>query len=257
MANELKAFLNNIIQSATRRPDTITLKAWGKERVFSCYDLYDDTFIFEDGIWDRIENKDSVVLVPKSALIINPDKRARRVFGNIMTVSTGNHAVTTLPLLAGKFWDFSEAPEASRSDILRLHMVCCNCVGETFEISQREVSTPNVVEMDDWLQALGCPMRRIVLIDRVNGTLEYYSRRGQEWRIKPLAWTLEEMDAALRGSICRMHSCIRYYHNVKGVHFLSFSNLVEWEQRSIRTSGDSATDWKSSAEPARKRLPPT
>ena len=54
MANELKAFLNNIIQSATRRPDTITLKAWGKERVFSCYDLYDDTFIFEDGIWDRI-----------------------------------------------------------------------------------------------------------------------------------------------------------------------------------------------------------
>ena len=228
MANELKAFLNNIIQSATRRPDTITLKAWGKERVFSCYDLYDDTFIFEDGIWDRIENKDSVVLVPKSALIINPDKRARRVFGNIMTVSTGNHAVTTLPLLAGKFWDFSEAPEASRSDILRLHMVCCNCVGETFEISQREVSTPNVVEMDDWLQALGCPMRRIVLIDRVNGTLEYYSRRGQEWRIKPLAWTLEEMDAALRGSICRMHSCIRYYHNVKGVHFLSFSNFVEW-----------------------------
>ncbi len=228
MANELKTFLKNILRSATRKPENVKLTAWGKERVFSCFDLYDDTFIFEDGIWDRIENKDSVVLVPKSAISVNTDKRARRVFGNIMTVSSGNHAVTTLPILAGKFWDIPAVPEANQGDILRTRMVCCNFVGETFEISQREVSTPNVVEMDDWLQALGCPMRRIVLIDRVNETLEYYSRRGQEWRIKPLAWTLEEMDTALRGSICRMHSVIRYYHNVKGVHFLSYTNFMEW-----------------------------
>ncbi len=228
MANELKSFLNNIIRSATRKPENVKLTAWGKERVFSRFDLYDDTFIFEDGIWDHIENKDSVVLVPKSALSINPDKRARRIFGNIMTVSSGNHAVTTMPLLAGKFWDMPAVPEANQADILRQRMVCCNFVGETFEISQREVSTPNVVEMDDWLQALGCPMRRIVLIDRVNETLEYYGRRGQEWRIKPLAWTLEEMDAALRGSMCRMHSVIRYYHNVKGVHFLTYANFMEW-----------------------------
>ncbi len=213
------------------------MTAWGKTRVFSRYDLYDDTFILEDGIWDRIENKDSVVLVPKSALCINPDKRARRIFGNIMTVSSGNHAVTTLPLLAGKFWDFSPVSDDYRADVLRLRMVCANCVGETFEISQREVNTPHVVEMDDWLQALGCPMRRIVLIDRVDETLEYYSRRGQEWRIKPLAWTLEEMQAALRGSICRMHSCIRYYHNVKGVHFLSYANFLEWG-RMIRKNPD-------------------
>lgn len=237
MASELNSFLNRIVVSATRRPDVIKLSAWGKERVFSCYDLYDDTFIFEDGIWNHIENKDSVVLVPKSALITNPDKRARRVFGNIMTVSSGNHAVTTIPLLSGKFWDFAPVPEEAQAETLTRRMVCANCVGETFEISQREVSTPNVVEMDDWLQALGCPMRRIVLIDRVNSTLEYYSRRGQEWRIKPLAWTLEEMDAALRGSICRMHSCIKYYHNVKGVHFLSLSNFLAWGSK-IRTAFD-------------------
>ncbi len=228
MANELKSFLKNILRSATRKPENVKLTAWGKERTFSCFDLYDDTFILEDGIWDHIENKDSVVLVPKSTLAVNPDKRARRVFGNIMTVSSGNHAVTTLPILAGKFWDIPAVPEENQADILQTRMVCCNFVGETFEISQREVSTPNVVEMDDWLQALGCPMRRIVLIDRVNETLEYYSKRGQEWRIKPLAWTLEEMDAALRGSICRMHSVIRYYHNVKGVHFLSYTNFMEW-----------------------------
>jgi len=229
----LKAFLNNIVTSATRHPETITLTAWGKERVFSRYDLYDDTFIFEDGIWDRIENKDSVVLVPKSALCVNPDKRARRIFGNIMAMNSGNHAVTTLPLLAGKFWDFSPVPEEHRGKTLQTRMVCANCVGETFEISQREVPTRNVIEMDDWLQALGCPMRSIVLIDRVDETLEYYSRRGQKWRIKPLAWTFEEMEAALRGSISRMHSCIRYYHNVKGVHFLSYSNFLKWG-RTIR-----------------------
>lgn len=228
MANELKSFLTNIVHSAIRRPKTIKLTSWGVEREFSCYDLYDDTFIFEDGIWDRIENKDSVILVPKAALIANPDKRARRVFGNILAISSGNHAVTTIPLLSGKFWDIAGMPEERRSDTLRFSIVCVNCVNEIFEISQREVPTPNVVEMDDWLQALGCPMRHIILIDRVDETLEYYGRRGQEWRIRPLAWTHDEMEAAVRGSVSRMHSVIRYYHSVKGVHFLSYTNFVEW-----------------------------
>lgn len=228
MASELRVFLQTIIRSAKRRADTVTLTAWGKERTFAAYDLYDDTFIFEDGIWDHIENKDSVVFVSKAAL--RPDITVERdkPAGNIMTVSTGNHAVTTIPMLTGKFWDFAALPEEIQGDTLRGYMVCCNCVRDTFEISQREVPTKIVAEMDDWLQSLGCPMEDIVLIDRVSETLDYYSRRGQEWRIKPLAWTLDEMKAALRGSVSRMHSVIKYYHNVKGVHFLSHTNFVEF-----------------------------
>ena len=225
---KLQEKFEKILTFAIKRPKTIKLVAWGKEREFECYDFYDDTFIFEVGIWQNLQNKDSVVFIPKSALCGDTDQDGLRVFGNIMTISSGNHAVTTLPLLAGKFWDIPAPPEDERPRILSTRMVCANIVNETFEISQREVSTPNVVEMDDWLQALGCPMNRIVMIDRTDSTLEHYSRCGQEWRIKPLVWTRAEMDDAIRASLCRRHSLVRYYHNVKGAHFLTLPNLLEW-----------------------------
>ena len=229
MLKAIETFLKTqIIQEATRRPGTVKATAWGKERTFCCFDLYDDTFIFEEGIWDDVQNKDPVVLLQKTALRATEEVGRRRVLGNIMMISTGNHAITSLPLLSGAFWDFQPPAEDLRGDVMRLEMVCANCVGDTFELSQREVPTAGLVDMDEWLQGLGCPMSKIVVVDRVNETLEHYRRRGQEWRIKPLAWTLDEMENALRGSLCRMHSCIRYYHNVKGVHFLSLPNLLDW-----------------------------
>lgn len=232
MLKAIETFLQTrIIQDAQRRPGTVKATAWGKERTFCCYDLYDDTFIFEEGIWEDVQNKDPVVMLPKTALGTSEEPGRRRVFGNVMMLSTGNHATTALPLLSGQFWDLQPPPEALRPDVLRLQMVYANCVGDTFELSQREAPTAALLEMDDWLQGLGCAMSKIVVVDRVDETLEEYRCRGQEWRIKPLAWTLEEMESALRGSLCRMHSCIRYYHNVKGVHFLSLPNLLDWGAR--------------------------
>ena len=227
MAGEIRNFLRNVMTGATRHPETVTLSAWGKSRTFVRYDMFDDTFIFEDGIWDRLENRDSVVLISKAALCPSPDAATARVFGNVMTVSSGNHAVTSLPLVSGRFWGLSTVAPDRQSDVLAAKMVCANCVGDTFEISQRGTSTADVVEMDEWLQALGFPMRRIVLADRVDETLEFYSRRGQEWRIRPLAWTRDEMEAALRASVSRIHSPLRYYHNVKGVHFLTYRNFLQ------------------------------
>ena len=229
MNSPLANFISDIIRSepAVRDPQTVRLTAWGKEREFERYDYFDDTFILEVGILKHLQNRDPVIMTPKAALCETPPG-TRRVFGNIMTVATGNHAVTSLPLLAGKFWDFAAPPEERRAAILSGQIVCANIVGDTFEISQREVPTPRVVEMDTWLHNLGYPMKRIVLIDRNDETLQYYSRRGQEWRIKPLAWTFGEMRDALRAGLCRMHSQIRYYHNVKGAHFLTLANFLEW-----------------------------
>ncbi|MBR1609738.1 MAG: hypothetical protein IJ678_09015 [Kiritimatiellae bacterium] len=212
---------------AVRRPGEVPVTAWGKTRKFVRYDLFDDTFVMEDGIWDRLENRDSVVMVPKSALRPAGEGEAR-VFGNVMTVSSGNHAVAGVPLVTGAFWDLCSLGAEAQSDVLSRRAVYANVVGDTFEISQRGASTADVAEMDEWLQALGCPMRRIVLSDRVDETLEFYSRRGQEWRIKPLAWTPEEMSAALRASVSRLHSTLRYYHSVKGVRFLTLRNFLEW-----------------------------
>ncbi|MGI5869837.1 MAG: hypothetical protein ACOX9C_10400 [Kiritimatiellia bacterium] len=229
MLKAIKTFLQTqIIQQATRRPETVKATAWGKERTFCCFDLYDDTFIFEEGIWEDVQNKDPVVLLPKMVLGTAEEINRRRVAGNIMMISTGNHAITSLPLLTGEFWDFQPPDEDVRGDVMRHQLVCANCVGDTFEISQREVPTAAIVEMDEWLQGLGLSMSKIVILDRVNETLEHYRRRGQEWRVKPLAWTLDEMENALRASLSRMHSCIRYYHNVKGVHFLSLPHLLDW-----------------------------
>ncbi len=228
MQTEIQNFLKALLAGAERSPEVVSRTSWGKVRSFSRYDLFDDTFIIEDGILDDLENRDSVVLVPKSVLQPAAEGSAR-VFGNVMTVSTGNHAVTSLPLVSGEFWGLSELrDEAAQAEVLSRKTVFANVVGDTFEISQRGASTADVAEMDEWLQALGCPMRMIVLADRVGETIEYYARRGQEWRIRPLAWTPEEMSAALRASISRIHSSIRYYHNVKGVHFLSFANFRAW-----------------------------
>ena len=229
MAGELRAFLRNLVAGAARRPEPVSTSAWGRSRSFACYDLFDDTFVFEEGILDRLENKDSVVLVPKAALRrggVGAD--GARVFGNVMTVASGNHAVTSLPLLDGRFWGLSDLEPDAQADALARRLVCANIVGDTFELSQRGVSTADLVEMDEWLQALGYPMRRVVLSDRVDETIEFYAHRGQEWRIKPLAWTPEEMEQVLRSSVSRMHSPLRYYHNVRGVHFLTYANFRRW-----------------------------
>jgi hypothetical protein len=228
MQGEVLSFLENAVAAATKNPQTVSISAWGRTRTFVRYDLFDDTFILEEGILEKLENRDPVILVAKSALRGSEGENETRVFGNIMAVTSGNHAVSAIPLLSGELWGLSTLQEESQAQTLSAKVVCANLVGDTIEISQRDVATADVAEMDEWLQELGLPMRRIVLADRVDATLEFYSRRGQEWRIKPLAWTQEEMAAALRSSISRIHSPLHYYHNVKGVHFLSYQNFHEW-----------------------------
>ena len=228
MQGEVVSFLRNAVSAATKRPGTVSIQAWGRTRTFGCYDLFDDTFILEEGVLEHLENRDPVVLVAKAELNGRRGDDEARVFGNVMAISSGNHAVTALPLLSGEFWGLSTLPEQERARTLSNKVVCANIVGDSIEISQRAVATADVAEMDEWLQALGLPMRRIILADRVDETLDFYSHRGQEWRIKPLAWTRDEMAAALRASVSRIHSPLRYYHNVKGVHFLSYSNFLAW-----------------------------
>ncbi len=226
MFAQLNAFFSFLIAESSRREQAVTVEGWGRLRTFVAYDFGEDTLIFEDGILDRLENKDPVIIVPKADLRPAPD--GGRVYGNVFAVSSGNHAVTTIPLLAGKFWDLADIPPERRGDILRHCIVCCNCVADSLEISQREVATERVEDLDNWLQGLGCPMNRIVMIDRTDRTLERYRHKGQEWRIKPLAWTNDEMIAAIRSTQSRIHAAIQYYHNVKGVHFLTYQNLLAW-----------------------------
>jgi hypothetical protein len=79
-----------------------------------------------------------------------------------------------------------------------------------------------VTAADDWLQSLGFSLNEIVMAERTDATLEFYRRQGQEWRIKPLAWTRREMELALNASRTRINTCLRYYHSAKGIHFLSY-----------------------------------
>ena len=227
MKSLLSDTLSFILTDGARRPETISSKSWGRTRDFVAFDLDDDTFVLEDGIWDRMENKDPVVIVPKRDL--RPGDDPARIYGNVMTFTSGNHAVAALPLLSGQFWDLADIPEARRSETLRDCAVCCNCVEDTLEISQREVSTERVIDADNWLQGLGVPMDNVLLADRLDPTLEAYRRRGQEWRIRPLAWTDEEMAQAIRATRHTLSpKSLVYYHNVKGVFFVTLSNFAAW-----------------------------
>ena len=213
------AFIAQVRREAKRRPTAATVVSGGRARVFNAYDWGTDTFIFERDVWKERPRHAPVLIVRKSVLI---DGRE----GRIMTVTSGSHATAAIPLLRGDFWNLGRVLERHRGEVMGKAVLCANIVGdETIEISQRDVPTEEVHAADEWLRGLGWPLKGVVLAERTDGALEFYRRRGQEWRIKPLVWTRREMDFALAASRTRIHSDFSYYHSVKGVHFLSFEDF--------------------------------
>ena len=215
----IRQFLNRVKAGGVKRSGAVKVTSMGRERTFEAYDVGADTYVFERGISAHLAERPSVLIVEKSAL-------RRRASGRVLTLSTGNHAVAAFPLLDGRFWKLSSVPSARRGDVLMHEILCANVVSDTIEISQRDVPTQELVTGDRWLQeTAGFTMRDVVMVERNDATLDHYRRLGQEWRVKPLAWTETEMRAALAASRKRISSRLNYYHSVKGVHFLSFAEF--------------------------------
>ncbi len=191
----------------------------GRERVFRAWDIGDDTFIFEKGISTHLGERPSVLVAEKR------DLRHGKV-GRVFTMTTGNHSVAAFPLLDGRFWKISRIPSARRGEVLMHAILCANVVNETIEISQRDVPSAKLYAADGWLLgSLGFAMNDIVMGDRNETTLAHYRELGQEWRVKPLAWTETEMKVALAGAKKRIATKLNYYHSARGVHFLTFPEL--------------------------------
>lgn len=188
----------------------------GISRVFDAYDIGHDTFVFERGISHRLSDRPSVLIVEKNRL-------GRRTKGRVFTMTSGNHSVAAFPLLDGRFWKLANLPPERRGEVLMGSILCANVVNDAIEISQRDIPTADLVGHDSWLQtAVGLTMADIVMGDRNETTLDHYRRRGQEWRVKPLAWTEGEMRVALGAARKRISSKLRYYHSARGVHFLTY-----------------------------------
>ncbi len=220
----MSSFLTRVRKLGTRRPKLISTTAMGKERTFEAWDIGEDTYIFEQGIRQHLDEHPSVLLVEKSEL-------TRKRKGYIFTMTTGNHSVAAFPLLDGRFWKFSHLPMQKRGDVLMHHILCANIVNDKIEISQREVPSKTLYRTDEWLlSSAGFGMPDVVMGERNDVTLEHYRHLGQEWRVKPLAWTENEMKVALAASKKRISSSIRYYHSMKGVHFLSFAEFKKFMQ---------------------------
>ncbi len=213
--NAARQFLSRVRKSGTRRPKLVKTVAMGREREFEAWDVGDDTFIFEVGVKGHLDEHPSVLLVEKRDL-------TRKAKGRVMTMTTGNHSVAAFPLLDGRFWKLSHVPSSKRGDVLMRSILCANVVGGKVEISQRDVPAKKLFAADRWLlDAVGFAMPDVVMGERNDATLEHYRCLGQEWRVKPLAWTDTEMKVALAAAKKRIASKIVYYHSMKGVHFLS------------------------------------
>ncbi len=222
--NVIGQFIRRVCTTGAKRPKSVRTTAMGRERCFHAYDIGEDTYIFEEGLSPRSNERASVLIVEKRDL-----KSRQR--GVIMTVTTGNHSVAAFPLLDGRFWRLSTLPSSRRGDTLLHKIVCANIVGKTIEISQREISTNKIVSIDRWLlQNAGFTLPDIVMVERNDDTLEHYRHLGQEWRVKPLAWTEGEIKVALAASKKRISSKLSYYHSAKGVHFLSFSEFKRFTE---------------------------
>ena len=215
--NSIRQFLARIRKSGVKRRTEVKTVAMGRERSFSAWDVGDDTFIFEDGIRDHLDERPSVLIVPKCEL-------KRRTKGWVLTITTGNHSVAAFPLLDGRFWKLSSLPSAKRGVVLMGSILCANIIDSTIETSQRDVPSKKLYAADEWLLGVcGFALDDIVMGDRNEATLQHYRELGQEWRVKPLAWTESEMKVALAASKRRIATKTVYYHSSRGVHFLSFS----------------------------------
>ncbi|HRT30251.1 MAG TPA: hypothetical protein P5527_10700 [Kiritimatiellia bacterium] len=214
----VSAFVARVRREARLRRETVVLKSMGHERVFIAYDWGSDTFIFEKDVWKHLENHSPVLIVRKRDLI-------KGTGGYVMTLTTGNHTVASIPLLSGQFWNLGRVPASRRSKTLRDAIVCANVVDGVIEVSQRDVPTDVVTGADEWLQSVGFALNDVIMGERNDAALEYYRQQGQEWRVKPLAWTRREMDAALAASRTRIDTRLRYYHSAKGVHFLTYTDF--------------------------------
>ncbi len=216
MRTPVRQFLSRIHKTGIRRPETVKTKTMGKEREFDAYDVGLDTFIFERGVRNHLTEHPSVLMVRKADL-------TRRAKGRVLTVTTGNHSVAAFPLLDGRFWKLSHIPSAKRGDVLMHDILCANVVDGKIEISQRDVPSKSLFATDAWLLSdVGFALPDIVMGERNATTLEYYRQRGQEWRVKQLAWTEAEMKVALAASKKRIASKVVYFHSMKGVHFLTY-----------------------------------
>ncbi len=214
-----RQFLRRVKTAGVKRHGVVTVTSMGRERAFTAYDVGPDTYIVEKGVGGHLGDHPSVLVVEKAAL-------RRRAAGRVMTVTTGNHAVAAIPLLDGRFWRLSSLSRNKRGEVMMHAVLCANIVGDRLEVSQRDVPTEVLVRSDGWLVGgAGLTMADVVMTERIDATLDHYHRLGQEWRIKPLAWTESEMRTVLAGSRKRISSDFLYYHSTRGVHFLSFAEF--------------------------------
>ena len=220
MKSSVKQRLRRILAGASRRPGAVETRAMGRRRLFHAYDVGADTFVFERGVWRHLDAHASVLIAAKR------DLRHHGGAGHVMTVTTGNHSVAALPLLQGQFWDLCRLAAARRGETMTRGVLCANVVEGRLEISQRDVPCPRLAAADDWLtRTLGFSSGDVVMVERNEQALEHFRRRGEEWRVRPLAWTAREMSAALAASRKRISTDIRYYHGSRGVHFLSYAGF--------------------------------
>lgn len=218
----IRQFLRRVKASGAKRERAVRTVAMGVTRTFDAYDVGPDTFVFERGVGARLSARASVLIVEKAAL-------RRRARGRVLTLTTGNHAVAAMPLLDGRFWRLSTLKPDARGDALLRRVLCANVTGDTVEISQRDVPTADVVKADAWLVGtVGFSFADVVMGERNEATLEHYRRLGQEWRVKPLAWTENEMRVALAASRKRIGSGLSYYHSARGVHWLTFPEFARF-----------------------------
>ena len=215
----IRQFLRRVCQAGVRRQGCVKTVAMGRERAFQAWDVGDDTFVFEKGISAHLGERPSVLVAEKR------DLRHGKV-GRVFTMTTGNHSVAAFPPLDGRFWKLSRIPSSRRGDVLMHSILCANVVNGTIEVSQRDVPSSKLYAADGWLLGTaGFAMNDIVMGDRNETTLEHYRGLGQEWRVKPLAWTEAEMKVALAGAKKRIATKLNYYHSARGVHFLTFPEL--------------------------------
>ena len=218
----IRQFLRRVKASGAKRERAVRTTSMGVARVFDAYDVGPDTFVFERGVGARLRERASVLIVEKCAL-------RRRARGRVLTLSTGNHAVAAMPLLDGRFWRLSSLRPEMRGEVLQRRVLCANVAGDTIEISQRDVSTDDLVKADGWLvDAVGFTLADIVMGERNETTLEHYRALGQEWRVKPLAWTEAEMRVALAASRKRIGTRLTYCHSARGVHWLTFPEFARF-----------------------------
>ncbi len=219
MANALERILKTKTKQS-KCVETIHLSAGAHMRHFDLYHMGDDRLLIQRDLFnDKKERRRSLILLKRSDLRIGKK-------GWLFIVVNGAFSAILTPLFSGRMGALCNVSQSRRSEVLTRRTVLGSFTLEGIDLLQRETLFEYLVDADAWLQTLGLGLNEISFPDKTPQLMQHMTRLGQEWRIRSMVYTYNEMLETVLRAWQYLDTSIHYCVSVKGVHYITYAEFL-------------------------------